>query len=559
MDLPRPNNYFGAEALFGREAIDADDDDPSLNGLDMVRTVPHDELDGLRPKSAATRHEFTPYITPSLRDALNYFWLATAARRSRGDTDGHSGMLVHTTLYVDAHLKIKSMIEVFRQSRIALLREEDPVFLEDLKLQWDAEGETVDLPVDDPRWTSFEELKPFLESILDETVIPVENNQSAARLSYEEPGSVQIVVGGNVLSRGLTLEGLTVSYFIRTSTAYDTLLQMGRWFGYRIGYEELPRVWMTDELSRYFHDLATVEREIRSDVLRYEVEKITPVDFAVRVRTHPKLSITAKSKMAHAVESQVSYDGKRLQTILFREKDSAWLLGNQSAARWLVEQAVNSGKSFGANLDTYRVARGISSSTVLEFLERYEVHPESHDVRTGLMSEYIRDQNSIGDLKDWNIVLATQLEDRGRGTFDFGHGVSVPKVERSQQKKYEQYDYTSIGSLLVKLDWVADIENLPPKNELSHTVTEIIRGLRPRLNHGSLILYPIARDSEPAPGEKNRRLRSPLNAVEDVIGLGVVFPETDRVSPASYMSADLSSLRGEEDEPAPEEGDGFDE
>jgi len=113
--------------------------------------------------------------------------------------------------------------------------------------------------------------------------------------------------------------------------------------------------------------------------------------------------------------------------------------------------------------------------------------------------------------------------------------------------------------LLVKLDWVADLENLPPKNELSRTVTESIRGLRPRMNHGSLILYPIAKDSEPVPGERNRRLRSPLNAAEDVIGLGIVFPETDRVFAASYMSADLSYLNGEEDEPAPEEGDGFDE
>lgn len=72
-------------------------------------------------------------------------------------------------------------------------------------------------------------------------------------------GRTYIVVGGNVLSRGLTLEGLSVSYFIRAASAYDTLLQMGRWFGYRPGYADLARLWMTNELQNYFHDLATAD------------------------------------------------------------------------------------------------------------------------------------------------------------------------------------------------------------------------------------------------------------------------------------------------------------
>ena len=72
------------------------------------------------------------------------------------------------------------------------------------------------------------------------------------RLDYTQGPGVFIVVGGNILSRGLTLEGLVTSFFIRTSSAYDTLLQMGRWFGYRRGYGDLPRIWMTDELKGYF-------------------------------------------------------------------------------------------------------------------------------------------------------------------------------------------------------------------------------------------------------------------------------------------------------------------
>ena len=72
-----------------------------------------------------------------------------------------------------------------------------------------------------------------------------------------------------LLSRGLTLEGLVCSYFVRAASAYDTLLQMGRWFGYRRGYEDLPRIWMPEELAGWFQDLATVEEEIRRDIRAY--------------------------------------------------------------------------------------------------------------------------------------------------------------------------------------------------------------------------------------------------------------------------------------------------
>ena len=90
-----------------------------------------------------------------------------------------------------------------------------------------------------------------------------------------------VAVGGNTLSRGLTLEGLAVSFFVRTASAYDTLLQMGRWFGYRNGYADLTRIWMTDEMREWFHHLATVEQEIRYDIERYETEHVTPDELGV--------------------------------------------------------------------------------------------------------------------------------------------------------------------------------------------------------------------------------------------------------------------------------------
>ena len=88
------------------------------------------------------------------------------------------------------------------------------------------------------------------------------------RLAAKSGPVTAIAVGGNTLSRGLTLEGLVSSLFVRAVSAYDTLLQMGRWFGYRNHYADLPRIWMTDELSEWFSHLATVEAEIYNQAVR---------------------------------------------------------------------------------------------------------------------------------------------------------------------------------------------------------------------------------------------------------------------------------------------------
>src|SRR5438067_4389983 len=102
---------------------------------------------------------------------------------------------------------------------------------------------------------------------------------------------------------------------------YDTLLQMGRWFGYREGYEDLTRIYTTATLAGWFRDLATVELELREDIKRYDREHLTPIDFGVRVRTHPALLPTSRLKMKATDTMQVSFKEKLVQTITFPFKD----------------------------------------------------------------------------------------------------------------------------------------------------------------------------------------------------------------------------------------------
>ena len=553
VDLPRPKEYYGAESLFGREPLDSDDKDPDTQGLDMIRDVPDSEKSQLQPRSRVDRFDFVPEVTPSLRRALLYFWLATAARRSRGD-DGHSSMLVHTTLYVDAHMRMQTTIDQFRIAVLDRLKNGDSTLIGELSAVWEEESGRVFLPPESPRWTSFDDLFSETIKVVEDSKVPVENNQSLQRLTYTEPGAIQVVVGGNVLSRGLTLEGLTVSYFIRTSTAYDTLLQMGRWFGYRRGYEELPRIWMSPELQGYFHDLATVEREIRNDVAVYEQSDKTPLDFAVRVQTHPKLAITAKAKMGSAVESKVSYSDQRPQTILFNHQDSAWLKHNQDVVNQFVGSIESSGKIFQENLGTYRVARGLQPASVIDLLKRYRVVDEAVDFRPDRIVDYIREQNARHDLLQWNVVLAGQSNDVV-GAYSFSEQTAVPMIERSALRSYEGREYTSIGTLADRLDWVADLETEHSRNDLRKMRSEDLRALRPS-GIGSVILYPIYSGSMPGSTRRSKNPRIPLNAVENLIGMTLVFPKAERDTPQSYKSADLSSIQREEDEDPEENQEG---
>src|SRR3546814_761939 len=138
--------------------------------------------------------------------------------------------------------------------------------------------------------------------------VKVENWRSQDRIDYSVPGRRYIVIGGNVLARGLTLAGLVVSFFMRTSSQYDTLMQMGRWFGFRPGYEDLPRIWMEEDVRDAFFDLATVEEEIRRDIDTYAIDNVKPIEFATRIRKIPGLAITTRTKLRNVRTATIGYE-----------------------------------------------------------------------------------------------------------------------------------------------------------------------------------------------------------------------------------------------------------
>ncbi|MFD0740782.1 Z1 domain-containing protein [Phytohabitans flavus] len=313
LNLPIPDGYFGPEKLFGRNLVEGEDPETAPDGYDMIRTVPEADLSLFRPAGKAAAAGFVPTLTDELEDSILWFWLATAARRARGDL-GHSTMLIHTSVKTEVHEAFKPVLDGLRRRSLDELDGEEPASSRWAEL-WERESGAV--PSEDwgRKQNEFHELLPHLKDVVEGTQVILDNYKSTDRLDYTKGTVTAIAVGGNTLSRGLTLEGLISSFFVRGATAYDTLLQMGRWFGFRTGFEDLPRIWTTPSLESAFRHLATVEYEMRDDIDRYQRENLTPTDIAVRIRTHPVLRITAK--MGAAQPSYISFAGRRLQTRYF--------------------------------------------------------------------------------------------------------------------------------------------------------------------------------------------------------------------------------------------------
>lgn len=307
LSLDPPSNYVGAETLFQEEGSNV-----NLREIDDNEdTIP-------------TRHKkdwVIPMLPASLKRAIDCFILTKTIRELRGQTGKHHSMMVNVSRFTDVQELLKGKVSEFlkvRQQAIksyAGLPEKDALretsVLRELKSVWDAEYADAGF-----KWG---DIQKHLNATASPIVVVSVNNKSVDRLDYDDYpcGRSLIAIGGLGLSRGLTLEGLSVSYFLRNSIMYDTLLQMGRWFGYREGYQDLCRIFMTRQAASWYAHISGAVEELRSEFREMERLGLTPMDFGLKVRSHPAaLIVTAKNKMRSAEEfvRQIALDGRFAET-----------------------------------------------------------------------------------------------------------------------------------------------------------------------------------------------------------------------------------------------------
>ncbi|OYN88857.1 Z1 domain-containing protein [Parenemella sanctibonifatiensis] len=521
VELPRGRDYFGAEEIFGRSQVD--EDDSKMNGMDVVRIIPAEDEASLRvPKNIDS---FQPEIVDSLADALRWFILSTAIRRARSD-HGHSSMLIHATHRVGPHFRLRTeTMEWLAEEQEAI----DQGRTDKYEALWLAEraraAEVATRPM--PDWRS---INQELARVISDCQVIVDNGTSQQRLSYsdrDEEGQIipqtVIAIGGGTLSRGLTLEGLVVSYFLRSANTYDTLLQMGRWFGYRQGYEDLPRIWTTPKLQEHFTFLATVEEELRREVRTLAANAQTPRQVGVRIRTHPgTLAITADAKMQHAEEVYVSYSGTRLQTIFLHERETPILRGNWA----LLEETVKVG-SWDVRPDGNGwIRRGATADDLIQFLDRYEIHPKVGTIRPEPIKEWLL--TKAPDAM-WNFVLP-QVNSKAHSApvGDLG-----PLRLHTRAPLVQPDDAANIKALLSKEDWYIDLPETAQRPE--GEASQAGRKKSDLSNQGALILMPIDGASQPRSKTGTRR---PMAAPDGhhLLGVGLVFPFIDDWESSGYVA-----------------------
>jgi hypothetical protein len=289
----------GAEELFGRDAIEPRG---ALEGLPVIRTIPEKEAATfIAKKGVATSRSTKGPLTPSMLEALDSFVLACSVRLARNQWKQHMTMLVHTSHLVAKHMEIKDAFDEYVLSLKLDRQDQSEKLKARLEQLWKGDIQTVTQQFKSANLPDFATVWRNAEKFIERLEVVMENHASEERLTYDRPDPFWgIVIGGNTLSRGLTLEGLTTSYFVRGSKGYDTLLQMGRWFGYRPDYVDLTRIYVTEDLESKFYHLATVEQEVRDEIRTMAANRERPIDVGLRIRTHPSMTVTSNLKMRTA-------------------------------------------------------------------------------------------------------------------------------------------------------------------------------------------------------------------------------------------------------------------
>ncbi|WP_298236589.1 Z1 domain-containing protein [uncultured Azohydromonas sp.] len=467
IQLPRPNGYTGTEELFGVGA----------QGRDVLRAVPDSDVKALRTSRRRSRAEIVlgrdsgDVLPGSLADALVSFCLAGGVRLLRGFAGKAHTMLVHVSQRTADQERIADAIctqlDVWREAWRQGQRLE-AVF----RPAWEDMKPGVEVPGDD------EAVLEAAITVLREIVVLRLNSVTGEDLEYDtKPGRHIVAVGGNRLSRGLTLEGLTVSYFLRTASMCDTLLQMARWYGFRRGYEDLIRIWTTDGIARWFSELALVEQSLRDSIVALARAGRRPDQMAIRLRAHSDLLLTARNKAATAMSQQDSWSGEHPQTVLLPLSDPGRLQENLQLADRFIAGMSPSVRRHGGWL-----ARDVAPEDIAAFLREYRVHDDIVVFRSGPLADWIMGRAAAGELTDWSVFVASPEGGRPAAL----GGVDIGLVRRRRVSS------ESIGILTDPAHEGVDLPGGPDayrRDNGAHDA-EAMRAARPA-TQGLLIIYPL--------------------------------------------------------------------
>jgi len=411
VNLPPPPNYIGPSQIFGFSR-NGENDAESRSDLQIIRKI--DDYQKFIPDDHGKDH-IPGRLPESLKKALKSFILSCAVRRARGERKNHNSMLVHVTRYTNVQKEVGRRINDELNRLRRQLEYTDPLssdgIYREMEELWNSDyiptTRSVLQQISDPLITevTWDEVQSHLYDAAARIQVKLINGTAKDALDYNEypDGLSAIAIGGDKLSRGLTLEGLSVSYYLRASKMYDTLMQMGRWFGFRPGYIDLCRLYTSRDLVEWYQHINLASEELRSEFDYMATLNSTPSDYGLRVRTHPDgLLITAVNKMRNGTVMNVSYGNSLIETVFFH-RDPATLRNNLNA----IDQFIRGLGSPSPSDSSKQHLRweNVPTPAVLGMLNEYIIHEACRKANPGLLKDYIQKRSSQGELTHWTVVL----------------------------------------------------------------------------------------------------------------------------------------------------------
>jgi tetratricopeptide (TPR) repeat protein len=594
INIPAPSNYIGPAKVFGLPSTSFTDEAEEplpivipVNDFQEIEESNYkeqlqyflagvsDNIPPVRPfvRDKHKKDDPRPDELPiSLKYAIKCFILSCAARRVRNQINVHNSMLVHVSRFVLWQDRVANLVDKelkFYQRQIEFGQ---GLIETELKKIWEKEfvpktqqiiSETSVYVDPDIYPVSWEDIKKVLRPASAKIEVrAVHGDKNIAELTHhnispldyflaQEQGNYLsiIAVGGDKLSRGLTLEGLTISYYLRASKMYDTLMQMGRWFGYRPGYADLCRLFTSQELIDWYKHITIASEEMRAEFDYMFLLNRTPRDYGLKIRTHPGvLKITAANKFRYKEIMQLSYSAELEQTYKFKVEPKP-LKDNFDITHEFIKSLGLPDKPNNLRNNSQRfIWNGKKNfQYVTDFLAKIQTGREILD--TNKIIDYIYAQTKNGNLINWTIALINNstAPQEFSSTFTIGIGNEIVGLTDRRNVSQSLNEYEIAKSMIISPDHeMIDLSEDQIANALKETESDWVKkgrntdkpklpsGFRIKFNrdpaNGLLLLYPLNNFPE-FKTKENRRLKI---AEVPVVGFAISFPNIENDEKVEY-------------------------
>lgn len=401
--------------------------------------IRNDDCEEVLPKSHK-KDFWLNGIPESLKDALIMFALSNAIRDLRGDEFTHRSMLVNISRFIKMHSFIMDFVEGYFRTLLSSyftygMSPDSDDIMSRTELIYNEQYASTN-----KEWMWYDIKRKLYDSNKNVMFICVNSDSDMINYKdYEDTGARAIFVGGMSLSRGLTLEGLCISYFYRYSKTYDVLFQMGRWFGYRKGYTDLFRIFMPSELIGWYATITESTEQLRTDLIKMQKAHKKPSDFGIRVMNDStKLKITSPGKMRTAATGydEVIGFGEIIPTPdIYVDPEI-----NKKNLNITMELLANDLKANGLQIETDIISnnkciKNVSCDTILDIVRKTQFSPANDFYDRDAICEFINRYKDMYFSK-WDVVFVEGSKKINTNLFTVDQlGASFHKAK----KKFDVY------------------------------------------------------------------------------------------------------------------------